>query len=126
MLRITIEERDDQVIFRVEGKLTGPWVIELERCWRSTRDRATGKSFGVDLDGVDFIDDPGKALLKEMASAGVQLIATGLMMRWTVQHIVSSHYMNSMEDTSEMAQKADRLTKVTDLPSVRKESSAGP
>jgi hypothetical protein len=36
MLRVTVEERGEQVIFRVEGKLIEPWAIELERCWRST------------------------------------------------------------------------------------------
>jgi len=98
MLRVTVEERDDDVVFRVEGKLKGPWVIELERCWRSTSGRATGKTFGVNLDGVDFVDDQGKALLAEMAKAGVDLIATESMMRSTVQQIGAA---NPMEDTSE-------------------------
>jgi ABC-type transporter Mla MlaB component len=84
MLRVTVEERGNQVVFRVEGKLKGPWVTELARCWRSARNRATGKTFGVDLDGVDFVDDQGQALLSEMASAGVELIATGLIMSTTV------------------------------------------
>ena len=90
MLRVTVEERDDQVVFRLEGRLKGPWVIELERCWRSTVGRAAGKSFGVDLDGVNFIDDRGKALLVEMAKAGVELIATESMMRSTVQQIAAA------------------------------------
>lgn len=98
MLRATVEERDDRVVFRVEGKLKGPWVIELERCWRSISSRATGKTFGVNLDGVDFVDNQGKALLTEMASAGVELIATESMMRSIVQQILAA---NSMEDTSD-------------------------
>jgi len=98
MLRVTVQERDDRVEFRVEGKLKGPWVIELERCWRSTSSRATGKTFGVNLDGVDFIDDKGKALLTEMAGAGVELTATESMMLSTVQQILAA---NSTEDTSE-------------------------
>ena len=99
MLRATVEERDDRVVFRVEGKLKGPWVIELERCWRSTSGRATGKTFGVNLDGVDFVDDQGKALLTEMASAGVELIANESMMRSIVQQILAA---DSMEDTSDI------------------------
>ncbi len=101
MLRVTIEERDDRVVFRVEGKLKGPWVEELEKCWRSTSGHATNKIFCVDLDRVDFIDDQGRALLTEMARTGVELIATEAMMRSTVQQIVAAHGMNSMESTSE-------------------------
>src|SRR5271157_2936163 len=89
MLRVTVEERGDRVVFRVEGKLRGPWVIELERCWRSTTTHAKGKSFSVDLDGVTFVDDQGKALLTEMDTAGVELIANGWMMRSTVQQIAA-------------------------------------
>jgi hypothetical protein len=104
MLRVTVEERGDQVIFRVEGKLKGPWVIELERCWRSTSSRATEQTFGVDLDGVDFIDEQGEALLTKMAGAGVELIASGLMMSATVQQIIGAQCANSTEGTSEPGQ----------------------
>ncbi len=107
MLRVTVEERGDEVVFRVEGKLKGPWVIELERCWRSTSGRATGKTFAVDLDGVDFVDDQGKALLMEMARAGVELIATESMMRLIVQQIVAAHGMNSVEDIPERSSRAE-------------------
>ena len=86
MLRVTVEERDsNRIVFRVEGKLKGPWVIELEKCWRSISGRAIGKTFGVDLDGVNFVDDRGKTLLIEMARAGVELIATESMMRSIVE-----------------------------------------
>jgi ABC-type transporter Mla MlaB component len=107
MLRVTVEDGGDQIVFRVEGKLKGPWVIELEKCWRSISAHATGKTLGMNLDGVDFIDDQGQALLMEMARAGVEPIATGLMMRSIVQQIVSANSLNSRKDTSELASKAE-------------------
>jgi ABC-type transporter Mla MlaB component len=100
MLRVTVEERGDRVVFRVEGKLRRPWVVELEKCWRSTVSRVNGKSFSVDLDGVTFIDDQGKALLTEMDSAGVELMASGWTMRSTLQQI-AMHGVNSMENIAE-------------------------
>ena len=99
MLKVTVEERGDRVVFRVEGKLRGPWVIELERCWRSTSCRMKGKSFSVDLDGVSFVDDQGKALLTEMDSAGVELVGNGWMMRSTIQQI-AAHGVNSIVNTA--------------------------
>lgn len=98
MLRITVEERHTQVVLRVEGKLKGPWVAELERCWRSSTDAAKGKSLGADLDGVDFVDDQGHALLAKMAGAGVDLIATGLMMRSIVQQVVAAKWEQPIEN----------------------------
>ena len=86
MLRITIEDGSNPIVLRVEGKLKGPWVTELEKCWRSTSDRATG-SLRVNLDSVDFVDGQGHALLAEMAMAGVELIASGLMMRCIIQQV---------------------------------------
>jgi hypothetical protein len=89
MLKVTVEERGDRVVFRVEGKLRGPWVIELERCWRSTASRMNGKSFSLDLDGVTFVDDQGKTLLTEMNSAGVELIANEWIVRSTVEQVAA-------------------------------------
>jgi hypothetical protein len=101
MLRVTVEERGDRIVFRVEGRLLGPWVSELERCWRSTAGHTHAKFFSVDLDGVDFVDDHGKALLTEMDRAGVDLIATGCMMRSIIQQVAavtaSTNFNNAEE-----------------------------
>jgi len=101
MLRVTVEERGDRIIFRVEGKLRGPWVSELERCWRSTASHTHAKFFSVDLDGVDFVNDQGKTLLAEMAAAGVELIATGYEMRSIVQQIAAVHGVKRIADRAE-------------------------
>ena len=100
MLKVTVEERGNRIIFRVEGKLRGPWVIELERCWRSTSSRMNGKSFSVDLDEVTFIDDQGKALLTEMDSAGVELVANEWVARSAIEQI-AAHAVNSTVNTAE-------------------------
>jgi len=100
MLRVIVEEGGDRIVFRVEGKLRGPWVIELERCWRSTCSRMKGKSFSVDLDGVSFVDDQGKALLTEMDSAGVELVANEWIARSAIEQI-AAHAVNSTVNTAE-------------------------
>jgi len=35
MLRITIEEKQNAVVLRLEGQLIGPWVADVEQCWRN-------------------------------------------------------------------------------------------
>ncbi|MGD0212670.1 MAG: hypothetical protein ABSB87_05495 [Terriglobales bacterium] len=80
MLRITIDEKPDRIGFRLEGKLMGNWVQELERCWFSIRNYGSAKQLFVDLSSVSFVDDKGKALLTRMASQGAKLRAKGLLM----------------------------------------------
>jgi len=73
MLRITTEENDSQTRFRLEGRLKGDWVRELEGCWRSAANTEPNRQFSVDLSSVDFIDESGKDLLTRMASHRVLL-----------------------------------------------------
>ena len=34
MLRITIDEGEESVVLRLEGKLIAPWVAEVEQRWQ--------------------------------------------------------------------------------------------
>jgi len=90
MLRITIEEKGDFTRFRLEGKLMSYWVKELERCWICARNNGPETRFEVDLSGVSFVDEKGKALLERMVSEGAELVADGPMMR-SVAHSVVEH-----------------------------------
>ena len=62
----------------------GPWVAELEQCWRAI---AAGESIIVRLNAVSFIDDRGKMLLAEIRDSGAELIAEGCMTRAIVEAI---------------------------------------
>ena len=75
MLRITTEENDRLTRFRLEGKLKGDWVRELERCWSTARNTHPEIQFFVELSNVTFVDEIGRALLSRMASAGARLEA---------------------------------------------------
>lgn len=91
MLRITTEKNDGRTRFRLEGKLKGEWVGELERCWIYTRNARPEMEFSIDLSNVDFVDESGNALLTHMASQGARLEArSNLMMSSLVQDIVHS------------------------------------
>ena len=38
MLRITTSDIGEKVTLKLEGKLSGPWVEEFERCWHMSTD----------------------------------------------------------------------------------------
>lgn len=68
--------------FVLEGKLAGPWVTEMERCWQAALDADQGcRSILVDLTAVSYVDAPGKELLTRMQRSGSELLVAGLMTR---------------------------------------------
>ena len=85
MLRITIQESPQASTFKLEGKLTGPWVRELEQAWSAV---APGRALIVDLADVTFIDCAGKTLLARMHEGGAKLVACSPMNRSIVDEIV--------------------------------------
>jgi hypothetical protein len=90
MLRITAREDSAAITLVLEGKCRGPWVEELEACWRKAAASARGRKLRVDLEKVGFVDERGKQLLAEMYTAGVEFCATGLMMTSLVEGIAAS------------------------------------
>lgn len=89
MLRITSEKNPDSVRLIVEGSLTGPWISELDHEWRTIQP-AEAVPLIVDLTGVTFIAEDGKALLSRMWREGAELIATGCCNGPIVEHITGS------------------------------------
>ena len=80
MLRITVQEAPPQITLKLEGSLTGCWVMELEDCWRAVSSNPAGRLLCLDLTEVDSVDNAGTYLLALLHNRGVQLIASGLMM----------------------------------------------
>ncbi len=86
MLRITTSDIGENVTLKLEGKLSGPWVEEFERCWHMSSD-IYKKGLVVDLSGVTFVDPAGKKLLCSISSGGAQLIGSGLMPKSLIDEI---------------------------------------
>ena len=85
MLKINTHRSDDSTRITLEGRLVGPWIEELERCWREAEQTAAGRRLIVDLTGVTFVEQEGKALLTRIYQAGAELIASGCCMRSIVE-----------------------------------------
>ena len=86
MLKITIHPEAGVTRLKLEGRLAGPWVEELDRCWREAAG-AQQDHVVVDLSGVTFIDLEGKELLTRMWQQGAKLHAVGCLTRCIVDEI---------------------------------------
>ncbi len=89
MLKITIHTTDSGTRIGLEGRLAGPWLTELNRCWQDLKARRS-PPFVVDLTGVTFIDGQGKALLAGMWRERAELHATGCCTKSIVEEITKS------------------------------------
>ncbi len=87
MLKVTVRNENFLEIWELEGKLTGDWVIELERCW-SAKSRDAGCAMRLNLKAVTFIDASGKKLLSDMHGAGVEINGCDCMTRAVVDEII--------------------------------------
>lgn len=91
MLKIT-KHRDagsKSVSLKLEGRLAGPWVDELDACWRQMAANTQSHRM-IDLTGVTFVDADGKALLTRLWQQGAELRAAGCLTRCIVEEITKT------------------------------------
>ncbi len=86
MLRITLVPESEPSTLKVEGKLIGPWVDELERSW-SEISRHELRLPVVDLSDVTFVSAEGKKLLKSMFQQGADLQSRSLMTKFILDQL---------------------------------------
>jgi hypothetical protein len=87
MCRIQVHRGGESTNFTIEGKLVGPWVMELNKCWRQEMAARPDRPKTVDLRAVSYIDADGRDLLSVMLSQGAKLEAKGCLMKSIVQEI---------------------------------------
>jgi ABC-type transporter Mla MlaB component len=87
MLRITVHDNQESLTFQLEGRLAGAWVKEVEQCWQSALAHQRKPISRVDLTGVTFIDNAGKAWLAAMQRQGAELVAADCLTKEIVAEI---------------------------------------
>jgi len=98
VLRITIAREPHTITLRLEGKLAGVWVDELEHCWRSVQAAERPDRLIIDLSGVTFIDRQGIKLLARASRDGAQFYAGGVMNRCIIENIQrAQQYAHSVQ-----------------------------
>ena len=74
MIRVTVVEgRPESARLRVEGRLTGPWVAELQRSC-DVNALSDGVELDLDIGDLSFVDVAGIELLKSLRGRGVNLL----------------------------------------------------
>jgi ABC-type transporter Mla MlaB component len=89
MFKVTVSQADNTETWELEGKLSGEWVMELERCWKERR-TFPGIALKIRLKAISYIDAAGKRLLAQMYEAGVGIVGCGCMTRAVVEEISKS------------------------------------
>ena len=98
MLRITVHNDVGATRLIIEGRLMGAWATELESCWRQATVAQPAPRILVELIDVSFVDEEGGKLLRLMAAAGVELIATDVLMKALVEEITEGGRNNEKTD----------------------------
>src|SRR5664279_46495 len=90
MLKITLHDSAREFRLKLEGRLSGPWVKELEQCWKTARSTTQDRKTVVDLGEVDFVDPAGETLLASLHAQGVELVAVTPLICAVLQEICRS------------------------------------
>jgi anti-anti-sigma regulatory factor len=77
VLRITVEEKPETVVLKLEGRLAGPWAAELGSFWQEKAPNIEKKKLSIDLREVTFADAKGIRLLQEIYSQTGAVLLTG-------------------------------------------------
>ena len=88
MLRITIHENSQMTRLQLEGRLAGPWVTELDECWRRTFASERQQNIEVDLTGLLSTDSEGKACLAALHHRGASFVVADCETKSIVDEIV--------------------------------------
>lgn len=90
MLRITTAEKEDSIVFSIEGRLCGAWADEARSEWLRLRERVNGHPIELDLAGVTYVDRAGESLLAEILSTGARVHSSGVLISHIVERVRST------------------------------------
>lgn len=72
-----MQETEDKMVLRLEGRIAGPWVAELSRTWLDAVPRHASKKVLIDLCNVTYADGSGKRVLQDIYSqSGATLLTS--------------------------------------------------
>jgi hypothetical protein len=75
-LRITVEENEQAMVVKLEGRIVGPWAAELDRLWEETSPALASRKLSLDLRETTYADAGGIQVLRAIYSQTEAAILT--------------------------------------------------
>jgi len=92
VLRITVEENSQAMVVKLEGRLTGPWVEELDRVWEETAPGLKERTLSLDLRQTTFADAGGIRVLRAIYSqTGARILANTPWTQYRAGEVTASN-----------------------------------
>lgn len=100
MLRISTHEEPDATTLKLEGKVIGPWVEELDRAWRLAAAALGSRRLVVDLSGVTQMCAGGRQVLADIHhGTSARFIADNPMTKYFAEQAQLETLRDSKEKT---------------------------
>lgn len=91
MLKITETSKDEKTVtLRLDGKVVGVWVSDLERQCMYYRDEEN-KTVVLDFSGVTFIDNKGVRMLEKIKDERVKIVNCSLFTGALLHNLITSN-----------------------------------
>jgi anti-anti-sigma regulatory factor len=68
ILRISVDQKPEEAVIALEGRIAGPWVAELKRVWAGLAQSLKARKLLIDLRNTTYADASGIQALREIHS----------------------------------------------------------
>lgn len=107
MLRISIQESDRAIEMALTGRLTGPWVAELDQAWQGIAPQVAGRELLLDLRDLTYSDTPGMHVLRTIFKATrTQFLTSSILSQHLAAEISKSNGILGKGEGAELANHA--------------------
>ncbi len=98
MLKISINDEKAVATLKIEGKLVGPWAMELGRTWQDLWNSARRMPLQVDIRGVTFADQKGTHILREIVrETGAEILSDSPLTQYFANQATSGAALEHKE-----------------------------
>jgi len=108
MLRITVHNNSQYITFQLEGRLSGPWIAELDKCWQRTLANEKQATVRVDLTELTFLDKAGKAYLESMHRRGAEFVTADCETKSIIDEITRNSSAANRQPTQSATRRKPR------------------
>jgi hypothetical protein len=88
MLRITVTDTPSEQQWTLQGRLTGPWVDQLQSCWMNSHAAREARACVVDVTDLTAVDQKGEEVLRAMVREGAKFHACGVYITHMLRGLV--------------------------------------